>query len=217
MPTRVKVCCIRSGDEAALAIEAGARALGLVSAMPSGPGVISEDTIAEIARSVPRGISTFLLTSEVSALRIVEQHRRCGTTTIQLCDYVDVAVYSALRAELPGVSLVQVIHVEDEESVEQAVHIAPFIDALLLDSGNTRLGRKELGGTGRTHDWQLSRRIRDAVKKPLYLAGGLTAANVSKAIAIVDPWGVDLCSGVRTDGHLDRVKLDAFMAAVKRV
>lgn len=185
--------------------------------MPSGPGVISEDTIAEIARSVPRGISTFLLTSEVSALRIVEQHRRCGTTTIQLCDYVDVAVYSALRAELPGVSLVQVIHVEDEESVEQAVHIAPFIDALLLDSGNTRLGRKELGGTGRTHDWQLSRRIRDAVKKPLYLAGGLTAANVSKAIAIVDPWGVDLCSGVRTDGHLDRVKLDAFMAAVKRV
>lgn len=211
---RIKICCIKSPAEAQLAIACGASALGLVSAMPSGPGVISEEEIARIARRVPPPVATFLLTSEHSAAAIVAQQRRCRTNTLQLCDHLPVAVYPHLRDQLPGIALVQVVHVADRASVDYAIAAAAHVDALLLDSGNPALNVKELGGTGRTHDWTLSRRIRDAVGIPLFLAGGLNATNVVEAIAVVEPFGLDLCSGVRTNDQLDPVKLRAFFAAI---
>jgi len=213
MKPRVKICCIQSPAEAHLAIACGASALGLVSSMPSGPGVIDEATIAKIAATVPPPIATFLLTSLRDAAAIIAQQRRCHTNTLQLCDYVDLAVYEKLRAALPGIAIVQVIHVMDLESVALAKRTAPQVDALLLDSGNTKLAVKELGGTGRAHDWNLSRRIRDAVPIPVFLAGGLRSSNVREAIDTVQPFGVDLCSGVRTNDRLDEGKLREFMAA----
>jgi phosphoribosylanthranilate isomerase len=182
--------------------------------MPSGPGVISEDAIARIAATVPPPIATFLLTSEQSPETIIAQQRRCGTNTLQLCDHLPVTVYPRLRDALPGIGLVQVVHVADEASVDYAIAAAAHVDALLLDSGNLNLAVRQLGGTGRTHDWTLSRRIRDAIRIPLFLAGGLNAANVAEAIAAVEPFGLDLCSSVRTNDNLDPVKLRAFFAAI---
>jgi phosphoribosylanthranilate isomerase len=208
---RVKVCCISSVDEARTAIEAGADAVGLVSSMPSGPGVISEDLIREIARTVPPPIATFLLTCHQRVTDIVAQRQRCGTNTVQLCDRLVEGTYGELRAAMPGVSIVQVIHVNGRESIQEAIDIAPHVDALLLDSGNQKLATKELGGTGRTHDWRLSAEIRRTVRTPVFLAGGLRAENVRDAINQVEPWGVDLCSGVRSEGRLDPSRLDAFM------
>ena len=182
--------------------------------MPSGPGVISEDAIARIAATVPPPIATFLLTSEHSPEAIIAQQRRCRTNTLQLCDHLPATVYPRLRDELPGIALVQVVHVTDSASVEYALAAAEHVDALLLDSGNLGLAVKELGGTGRTHDWTLSRRIRDAIRIPVFLAGGLTPTNVAEAIAAVEPFGLDLCSGVRTNDHLDPVKLHRFFAAI---
>jgi phosphoribosylanthranilate isomerase len=210
----IKICCISSPEEAQLAIRAGASALGLVSAMPSGPGVIDEDLITEIATLVPPGIHTFLLTSRQDAASIVAQHRRCLTTTLQLVDELPEAELITLRRKLPGVQLVQVIHVIDEASVAQALAVAPRVDALLLDSGNPALTIKELGGTGRTHDWSLSRRIVRDAGVPVFLAGGLGAHNVAEAIRAVQPHGLDLCSSVRSDGRLDAAKLLAFFDAV---
>jgi len=210
---RIKICCIKSPEEAQLAIAHGASALGLVSSMPSGPGVVDEATIARIAVTVPPPVATFLLTSLRAADAIIAQQRRCRTNTLQLCDYVELPVYAQLRAALPGISLVQVIHVEGEESVALAQRVAPHVDAILLDSGNTSLTVKELGGTGRVHDWRLSRRIRDAISKPLFLAGGLRSANVQEAIMAVQPFGLDLCSSVRTNDQLDETKLREFFAA----
>lgn len=211
---RVKICCIKSPEEAALAIQCGAAAIGLVSAMPSGPGVIAERDIARIARTVPPPVATFLLTSEHSPQAIIAQQRRCRTNTLQLCDHLPPSVYPYLREALPGISLVQVVHVTDASSVDYALTASLHVDALLLDSGNTSLAVKELGGTGRTHDWTLSRRIRDSIRIPLFLAGGLNPSNVADAIGAVEPFGVDLCSSVRTDGNLDHVKLRAFFAAI---
>lgn len=190
--------------------------MGLVSSMPSGPGVISEETIASIADAVPPPIASFLLTSEHLADAIIAQQRRCRTNTLQLCDHLPATVYPRLRSELPGISLVQVVHVTGPESVDYAVAAAAHVDALLLDSGNPGLAVKELGGTGRVHDWTWSRRIRDAVGIPLFLAGGLTATNVADAISAVEPFGLDLCSSVRTNGDLDAVKLRAFFAAIPK-
>ncbi|MBX3605573.1 MAG: phosphoribosylanthranilate isomerase [Piscinibacter sp.] len=209
----LKVCCISSVEEAQLAIAHGASALGLVSAMPSGPGVIEEALIAEIATRVPPTIETFLLTSRQEADAIVEQQRRCRTSTLQLVDHVPHAELRRLRTALPGIRLVQVIHVADAGSVEEAVAVAPLVDAVLLDSGNPTLAVKELGGTGRVHDWALSARIRAAIGVPLFLAGGLRPDNVAQAIATVRPFGLDICSGVRSDGRLDGDKLSRFVAA----
>ena len=210
----VKVCCISSIEEALLAVSAGASALGLVSSMPSGPGIIADELIAEIAADVPPPIATFLLTSRQDAESIIEQHRFCRTTTLQLVDHVPHAELRKLREQLPGIKLVQVIHVTGPESVKEAKSVALLVDALLLDSGNQRLPTKELGGTGRTHDWSLSRQIREASSIPLFLAGGLNASNVAEAISAVEPFGLDLCSSVRTEGNLDELKLQGFFSAV---
>jgi len=214
IPIRVKVCCIASAAEAALAVRMGASAIGLVSRMPSGPGPIPESLIRDIACTVPPGVATFLLTSETTAEPIIAQQRFCRTNTLQLVDSVGTDVYARLRDSLPGISLVQVIHVRDDDSVREAIVIAPNVDALLLDSGNPSLATKELGGTGRVHDWALSARIRESVDVPVVLAGGLNSENVDKAIRRVAPFGVDACSGLRTNGALDESKLTAFMLAV---
>lgn len=211
----VKVCCIASVEEARLAIAHGASAIGLVSEMPSGPGVIPEPLIAEIAAGVPKGIATFLLTSAQDVDAIVAQQRRTRVTTLQICDDLPGGALAALRAALPGVALVQVIHVDGEGAIGRAAAVAGAVDAILLDSGNQKLAVKELGGTGRRHDWTISRRIRDEVGVPVYLAGGLRADNVAEAIATVSPFAVDVCGGVRTGGRLDRDRLAAFVRAVR--
>jgi len=216
MTPRVKVCCISSPEEARLAIQFGASALGLVGPMPSGPGVISDDLIFEIARNVPPPIGTFLLTSETDAQAIILHQKKVSTNTVQIVDALQTGTYTEIRQALAGVKLVQVIHVTGEESLDEAQRIAPEVDALLLDSGNPNLAVKELGGTGRTHNWALSRRIVESVPVPVFLAGGLKPENVRAAIEAVQPFGLDLCSGVRTEGKLDPFKLESFFESVNR-
>jgi phosphoribosylanthranilate isomerase len=199
-----------SVEEAWMAIRLGASAVGLVSEMPSGPGVIAEDLIARIAAAVPPAVSTFLLTCQQDASAIIEQQRRTRANTIQICDRLERGRYEDLREALPGIALVQVIHVRDADAIEEAAAVAPDVDAILLDSGNQSLAVKELGGTGRTHDWNLSRAIREAVDVPIFLAGGLNADNIAEAVGHVAPFGVDVCSGVRTAGRLDATKLSNF-------
>lgn len=211
---RVKICCISSIEEARLAIRYGASALGLVSEMPSGPGVIDEESITRIAESVYPPIATFLLTSKLNAKEIIKQHLRTKTNTLQLVDHLQEEELLILREKLPAIKLVQVIHVLDESSIEEAKKVQHLVDALLLDSGNPRLKVKELGGTGRTHNWEISRSIVESVTVPVFLAGGLNVENVDEALEIVNPFGLDICSGVRTNGLLDEGKLKAFMGKV---
>ena len=215
MKTRIKICCISNVDEAWLAIESGASAIGLVAKMPSGPGPIPDYLISEIAMKVPPPVATFLLTSETSVNEIIKHHQRTNTNTVQIVDLLSEGTYSRLKTALPSVKIVQVIHVIDENSVDLAVRISEQVDALLLDSGNPYLKIKELGGTGRVHDWKLSRQIREKSKCPVFLAGGLNPENVRLAIEEVQPFAVDVCSGVRTNGKLDRQKLMSFIGKVQ--
>ena len=212
--TRVKICCISSIQEAKLAIDFGAAALGLVANMPSGPGIITDEEIMTIAKSVPPAIATFMLTSETSADDIVQHHKKTLTNTIQMVDALQQGTYDAIRTALPSIKIVQVIHVMDERSVDEAIEMSHSVDALLLDSGNPTLTIKELGGTGRVHNWTLSRKIVEQSNVPVFLAGGLNADNVRQAIEQVQPFGLDLCSGVRTDKKLDPYKLEKFFNIV---
>jgi phosphoribosylanthranilate isomerase len=211
----VKICCIASASEAALAMGAGADALGLVSAMPSGPGVISDDAIDSVMTFVDGRVATVLLTSRQDAAGISAQLRRVRPSIVQIVDALPASEYGKLRDTDPAVALMQVIHVRDRQSVEAALEIAHHVDAILLDSGNPNAAVKELGGTGRVHDWAVSRAIREAVNVPVFLAGGLRASNVAEAISTVQPFGVDVCSGVRVGGALDADALHAFMIAAR--
>lgn len=214
MITRIKICCIKNMKEAEMAISFGASAIGLVAKMPSGPGPIPDETIREIAAAIPPPVATFLLTSHTSVADIIEHHSRTNTNTIQIVDSLAVGTYRQLKEALPAVRIVQVIHVIDENSIEEAIGISRSVDAILLDSGNPNLKVKQLGGTGRVHDWKLSRRIRESVACPVFLAGGLNPDNVTQAIEAVEPFAVDVCSGVRTNGMLDIDKLERFFKAV---
>ena len=217
MKLNVKICCIQTLEEARLAIKYGASAIGLVSEMPSGPGVIPENLITEIAANVPHEIQTFILTSKISAEEIIAQLINCKTSTVQLVDSVDFKVYRSLKEELPQISIVQVIHVTGEESIKEAIQVEKFVDAVLLDSGNQNKEVKELGGTGRTHNWEISKQIVKGLKIPVYLAGGLNAENVKEAVEFVKPYGVDLCSGVRTNNKLDEDKFKKFFNVLKNL
>ncbi len=212
---RVKICCICSLGEAWTAINHGASALGLVSEMPSGPGVIPEALIAEIARRIPPFVSSVLLTSKRSPSEIIEQHRQCGTNAIQICDDLDPDGLDEVVRTLPGVDIIRVIHVHGEGSIEEAETVSPHVDGILLDSGRREGSVVELGGTGRTHNWEISRRIVEAVEAPVILAGGLNPGNVAEAIKLVKPYAVDVCSGVRTGGSLDSDKLQSFISQVR--
>ena len=214
---RVKICCISSIEEANLAIGCGAHAIGLVANMPSGPGVISEELIAQIARYSPPAVTSVLLTSHRSSKEIIAQHHYCRTNAIQICDDLQTGSHDDLRQALPGISLIQVIHVSGNESIVEAVNVAPFVDALLLDSGGKPGQKIELGGTGRTHDWSVSTQICRQVNIPVFLAGGLNPDNVKGAIELVEPFAVDVCSGVRTDSQLDESKVSAFIQNVKSI
>ena len=211
---RVKICCIASEEEAKIAIECGASAIGLVAKMPSGPGPIADELISRIAKTVPPPVATFMLTSETSVEEIIRHHHRTNTNTIQIVDALSDGAYHELKSALPSVKIVQVIHVIDEASVAEAVNISSMVDAILLDSGNPRLKIKELGGTGRVHNWKLSRKICETAQCPVFLAGGLNPENVIQAIQEVHPYAVDVCSGVRTDGKLDRKKVEDFIRNV---
>ncbi len=214
MIPRVKICCISSTEEAKMAIDFGASALGLVANMPSGPGIISDEEILKITRSVPPAISTFLLTSETNADDIIHHHKKTFTNTIQIVDELIEGTYEKIREALPVIKIIQVIHVIDEKSIDEAIRISHFVDGLLLDSGNPNLEIKELGGTGRVHNWTLSKKIVEQSKVPVFLAGGLTSENVRQAIDQVQPFGLDLCNGVRTNKKLDPKKLELFFRNV---
>ena len=215
MSCKIKICCISSHEEARLAIRQGADALGLVGKMPSGPGPIDDELIASIARAIHPPIASFLLTSEQAATGIIEHVKRVHTNTVQIVDELSAGNYADIRFALPHLKIVQVIHVTGEESIGQALDVHEHVDAILLDSGNPKAAVKTLGGTGNTHNWNISRELVKQVNVPVFLAGGLNPSNVAAAIKLVQPYGIDVCSGVRTNGKLDVQKLSAFINAVK--
>ncbi len=215
MRTNIKICCIQSADEAKLAFAAGVDAVGLVSDMPSGPGPIPDWRIRNVISAFPDGM-TVLLSSRTSADGIREHVNYCRPAALQLVDHVSPEIRESVKAEFPDLAIIQVVHVKCEEAVAALAEAVPCANMLLLDSGNpdAESGR-QLGGTGRAHDWTLSARIIRKCPIPVWLAGGLTPENVGKAIGLTRPLGVDVCSGLRPNGALDPEILGRFVSSVK--
>ncbi len=207
----IKVCCIRSAEEARCAAAAGATYVGLVGEMPSGPGPIGDDAIRDIVAEAPAHVTTVLLTSRTEPEGIADHVVSTGVAAVQIVSRVDAGVRRRLRELVPSTPVLQVVHVEGPEAVEVALAAAEAADFVLLDSGRPSAGTPELGGTGRPHDWTVSREIVRRLEVPVLLAGGLAPFNVTAAVRAVRPAGVDACSGLRSpDGRLDEAALRDF-------
>jgi phosphoribosylanthranilate isomerase len=215
MRTRIKVCCIASADEARLAIKAGADALGFICAGRAITRTIADSTVADITKMSPPGVSTFLVTNEQTADAIAAHVRRTHPTTVQILSPIDPAESARLAELEPHLRRVQVVHVESRAPLEMIPVYGPYVHTFLLDSGRPNAATPELGGTGRPHDWAVRAEFVEASQLPVFLAGGLSPSNVADAIRQIRPFGVDLCSGVRTEGRLDPRKLEAFFLAAR--
>lgn len=213
----LKVCCIATLTEARMAISAGATAIGLVGPMPSGPGIISDLEIHQIAQSIKNDAWTVLLTSRTNAVEITDHVKSNVVNTVQLVDDPQPGTYQYLRKSCPTLRIIQVIHVEDESAIEKSINISPLVDVILLDSGRPSEKTKILGGTGQTHNWSISRKIVQAVNNPVFLAGGINPNNVCDAINLVRPAGIDLCTGIREQNALSAKKLSLLTSNIERV
>lgn len=201
--------------EAITALQLGADMLGFVSEMPSGPGFLDLDNIASIINQLPRETKSILLTSAPSVDTILNQHRIVDTWGIQLVDIISLPDLVELRVRLPHVTLIQAIHITSVRAIKLALKYSSLVDMLLLDSGNPSGKKRTLGGTGKVHNWNISREICSLSPLPVFLAGGLNSENISGALSSVKPYGFDLCTGVRTGGDLDSDKLQAFFKKIE--
>jgi phosphoribosylanthranilate isomerase len=214
--TQIKVCCIANAEEAQIALNQGINAVGLVGHMPSGPGVIGSDRAASIIAALPGGVDSFFLTSHELGRDIVEALGVIKASTVQIVRHIDPVEYLPIIENLPNLRRIQVIHVENDSALGLIERYNEVADAFLLDSGKTMGTNPQFGGTGKVHDWVISKQFVQSTDLPVYLAGGLSSENVFRAVTEVRPAGVDVCSGVRSNDTLDLEKLQAFVQEVKR-
>lgn len=206
----IKICGLQSYGDARLALDCGATALGfLVELTHRAEDKIDIGTARDIIRRLPADADTVLVTHLTDAPEIAALADAIGARSIQVHGDVPPEVVARLAALARGRALIKAVHVMGPEAVADARAYVGIADALVLDSRTA----DRLGGTGRTHDWSISRRIVEAVAPmPVYLAGGLNPGNVADAIAAMRPAGVDVNSGVEdADGRKEAEKVRLFV------
>lgn len=220
LPVRVKICGITNLEDANFAVSFGADALGfIVGVRRKAEDAISPEEARRIILSLPPYISSVLVTDLMEAKRVIELCKEIGATTIQLQDEIPFDEIVLVRRGLPNIRLVKAVHVTGPQAVDKARGYEGRVDAILLDTLNIKEDR--IGGTGLTHDWRISRRIRERCSLPVILAGGLNPENIEEAIRIVHPYGVDVNSGVENPegglhGRKDPVCVKAFIEKAKK-
>src|SRR5262249_6130052 len=212
---RVQIAGISSLDEALAAERAGADALGFTLRLPSGVhDGLTEAKARDIIAQLPPFVVSVAITYEATARAAVELCRYLGVMAVQLHGDFPTGELRLIRAALPHLKLIRAVHVTGPDAIARAHALERHVDALILDTYDPVSGRG--GATGKTHDWEVSRALVQAVRVPIILAGGLTPDNVATAIRRVEPWGVDVHTGVEDpDGTRNLAKIRAFIAQAK--
>jgi len=202
--TRVKLCGITSPDDRDAAVAAGADALGFISGVPvETPRELAAGEAATLVAGVEPFVTSVLVTGPDSVQAAVARQAQVGADVLQVHGDLTPAEVGGL-GERVGAAVVVAIGGESE----RAGAYAAAADALLVDS-TTDGG---MGGTGETHDWDRTRELAASVDVPVVLAGGLTPGNVREAVETVDPFAVDVASGVERDpGRKDHDAVRAFV------
>jgi len=203
---KIKICGITSRRDAQAATEAGVNALGFIFA-PDSPRSVSLVGAARIIDDLPPFISKVAVTVDAPEGTIRQIIETCGVDTVQLHGNEP----PEFCARFENIKVIKAFQVRPELSLESLRAYAFVTDAWLLDT--YRPGKA--GGTGVTFNWETARQIRQ-IGHPIILAGGLGPANVAQAIAQVQPFAVDVASGVESSpGHKDLQKLVEFVRAVQ--
>ena len=210
---RVKICGITSVKDLNIAIEAGADAIGMVVDVAQSPRNITITQAKEIIKATPLFIDTVVVTVPEDINYLVKLNQELKPRILQVHGLEN--LYKKIRDKLPYVQLFGAVRVKPGLNIEEVIKFTSYLDAILLDSYVP--GKK--GGSGVTHDWEISKRIKKAIAPtPLILAGGLTPQNIKKAINTVKPNGVDVSSGVEASpGIKDRDKVFEFVKNAKEV
>lgn len=208
---RVKICGITRGADLEAAVEAGADAVGFVADVSvESPREVDVATAAELVADVPPFVSSVLVTMGDSPDRVVDTARTVRPDVLQVHGTFDAEQLGYLRSET-GTKLVVAVNSSDHE---RARDIDAAADAILVDSTTD----EHAGGTGRTHDWDATHELVQELRSPVVLAGGLTPENVTEAIRIVEPFGVDVASGVEQSGGIkDHMAVSTFVQNAERM
>jgi len=212
----VKICGVRRQEDALLAAELGADAIGLlVGQKHTSPDFIFTTVAKDIARALPPSVEAVLVTHVEDLDELERLLQQSEIRTIQLHSEIAPSSVERLRGRLPHLKIFKSINIISADSVAYPEAFEKLVDGFVLDSINVATG--QLGGTGKTHDWSVSRQIVMRYPEiPIILAGGLNSENVRSAIEYVHPFGVDVNSGTKApDGFKDTRKMEEFIVQAK--
>jgi phosphoribosylanthranilate isomerase len=211
---RVKICGITREEDLAFAVAAGADAVGFLVGVPSSPRNLTLERAEMLLRQVPVFVDSVVVTAPQSINGLAEICERLKPTAIQIHGKKNFEA-SEIRERIKDTRLIKTVYVTEDALNETAIEELKTFDAVLLDS----FTKGQYGGTGRVHDWTLSRQIKEAVDPvSVILAGGLNPENVKEAIMAVEPYAVDVASGVEANpGIKDQGKVRAFLENAKQI
>ena len=212
----VKICANKSIHDAKMCIEAGADIAGiLVGQAHSSEDFVDPVTASKIAQYCKGKIEVAVVTHLKDAKSIVNICRTVGNSVLQLHSDIDENEVEKIVGALPQMKLIRLVQVTPEGEILTDIDSVRYADCFIIDSCN-RL-TDQVGGTGLTHDWNIDKKVVMTVRKPVIIAGGLTPDNVSEAIRISRPAGVDVNSGCKNEkGIKDRNKVISFVRNAKK-
>ena len=210
--TKVKICGITNEEDAVKAALFGADYVGFLVEIDFAEDKITREEAKELIKKLPLEVTPVFVTWLQKAKPIIEIVKEINPAIIQLHNDITLEEIGKIRRELPKIQITKTISVVNEDSIKEAKKYEKYVDYLLLD---TKLkGRK--GGTGKVHDWRISRKIVKSVKCKVFLAGGLNPDNVKEAIGKVKPYAIDTNNGVKLKPRKkDHKKLELFIKRAK--
>jgi phosphoribosylanthranilate isomerase len=194
MKTKVKICGITNEEDALKASILGANYLGFLVEIDFAEDKVTRKQAKDIIRKLPLEVEPVFVTYLKKAKPIIEIAKEIKPSIIQLHNDISLEEIGKIRIKLPKIKLTKSISVIDENSIGEAKKYEKYVDFILLD---TKSGKRK-GGTGKVHNWDISRKIVKSVNKKVFLAGGLNPDNVLEAIKKVKPYAVDTNSGVKS-------------------
>ena len=210
--TKVKICGITNEEDALKASILGADYLGFLVEISFSEDKITRKKAKDIIRKLPLEVTPVLVTYLKKSKPIIEIAKEINPQIIQLHNEISLEEIGKIRKSLPRIKLTKSISVIDESSIQEAKKYEKYVDFILLD---TKSGKRK-GGTGKTHNWDISRKIVKEVKNKVFLAGGLNPENIKQAIDEVKPYAVDTNSGVKLKPKKkDYKKLELFIKRAK--
>ncbi|ADD03662.1 N-(5'-phosphoribosyl)anthranilate isomerase [Natrialba magadii ATCC 43099] len=205
--TRVKICGLTNADDLQTAVDAGADAVGVICDVPvDSPREVAVQEARDLVANVPPFVTSVLVTMPETPAAAAELAATVEPDALQIHGSLEPAALESVREQ----TSTELIYAVDSQAVDEAEDAAAAADALLVDSTDEDGG----GGTGETHDWERTRDLVAALETPVILAGGLTPANVTEAVQTVEPFAVDVASGVEATGGVKDT--DAVRSFVER-